>query len=162
MQLDLTVALSMLDQPDFVLVWGTGAGTNSSVPDNISRMTKQQLEAYVWMLGYGSVELIRNRHAGQRRYTFYIYLVFASKAAHLNCGMCTKRSRPHCLQALCNWTMKAGGIGLDGSMHPTRRYRAALPRLPVIARISRWPHEPTRTRGAHRPRPHIDRALVLR
>ncbi len=160
MQLDLTVALSMLDLPDFLLVWGTGAGTNSSVPENISLMTKQQLEAYVWMLGYGSVELIRNRHAGQRRYTFYIYLVFASKAAHLDCGMCPKVARPFCQLALCNWTMKAGAIGLDGSVHPTSNC-AALPCL--IVRISRWPHEPTRTRGAHRhPRPHIDRALVLR
>jgi hypothetical protein len=103
---------------------------------------------------------IMNRHAGQRRSTFLIYLVFASKAAHLDCGMCPKVARPFCQLALCNWTMKAGAIGLDGSVHPTSNC-AALPCL--IVRISRWPHEPTRTRGAHRqPRPHIDRALVLR
>jgi hypothetical protein len=134
------------------------------VPENISLMTKQQLEAFVCMLGYGSVELIRDVHAGQRHdeRTFFVYLAMASKDAHVSCRMCPpKRSRPHCLQALCNWTMKAGAIGLDGSVHPTKRYRAALPCL--IVRISRWPHEPTRTRGAHRrPRPHIDRALVLR
>ena len=128
MQRDLTVALSMLDLPDFVLVWGTGAGTNSSVPENISLMTKQQLEAFVCMLGYGSVELIRDVHAGQRHdeRTFFVYLAMASKDAHVSCRMCPpKRSRPHCLQALCNWTMKAGGIGLDGSMHPARRYSTA-------------------------------------
>ncbi len=157
MQRDLTVALSMRNLPNFVLVWGVGIGTNSSVPANISHMTEQQLAAFVWMLGDGSIDLIRNRHAGQRRSTFFIYLVFASKAAHLDCGMCHKDTRPFCRLALCNWTMKAGAIGLDGSMHPTSRYRAAL--LCLIVRISRWPHEPTRTRGAHRqPRPHIDRA----
>ena len=120
MQRDLTVALSMCNLPNFVLVSGTGAGTNSSVPENISLMTKQELEAFLWMLGYGSIEHIRNVHAGQRHRTFFVYLAFASKAAHLDCRMCTKRSRPHCLQALCNWTMKADGIGLDGSMHPAR------------------------------------------
>ena len=128
MQLDLTVALSMMGQPDFVLVWGTGAGTNSSVPENISRMTKQELEAYVWMLGYGSVELIRDVRAGQRHdeRTFFVYLAMASKDAHVSCRMCPpKRSRPQCLQALCKWTMKAGGIGLDGSMNPARRYGTA-------------------------------------
>ena len=52
--------------------------------------------------------------------------LMASKDAHVSCRMCPpKRSRPHCLQALCNWTMKAGGIGLDGSMHPARRYSTA-------------------------------------
>ena len=87
MQRDLTVALGMMDLPTFVLVWGTGAGTNSSVPENISHMTKQELAVFVWMLGYGSIEHIRNGHAGQRRYTFFIYLAFASKAAHVSCSI---------------------------------------------------------------------------
>jgi hypothetical protein len=81
MQHDTTVALAMLDLPKFVLVWGTGAGTNSLVPENISHMTKQELATFVWMLGYGSIEHIRNVHVGQRRYAFFIYLAFDSKAA---------------------------------------------------------------------------------
>jgi hypothetical protein len=125
MQRDPTVALEMLDLPKFVLVWGTGVGTNSSVPENISHMTKQELATFVWMLGYGSIEHIRNVHVGQRRYAFFIYLAFASKAAHVSCSMCPTRTRPHCEQALCKWTMKAGTIGLEGSVHPASRYRTA-------------------------------------
>jgi hypothetical protein len=77
------------------------------------------------MLGYGSIEHIRNGHGGQRRYTFFIYVACASKAAHVSCSMCPKRTRPYCQQALCKWTMKAGAIGLDGSMHPASRYGTA-------------------------------------
>jgi hypothetical protein len=89
-------------------------------------MTKQELATFVWMLGLGSVDLILNVHVGQRRYTLFIYLAFASKAAHVSCSMCPKDKRPHCQQALCKWTMKASALGLDGSVHPTSRYRAAL------------------------------------
>ncbi len=124
-------------------------------------MTKQQLEAYVWMLGYGSVELIRDVHAGQRHdeRTFFVYLAMASKDAHVSC-------RIHVPAQTLAATLPAGTLQLDheGRRNRSRRFYASgqaiqygLPCL-MCAHLARADSHP----WYRQPRPHIDRALVLR
>ena len=101
MQQALTDMLAEDGLPDFILVWGTGRGTNSSVPANVRQMSLRQLATFVRSLQKASMEMSTELHTIQPPvdHTFCIYMVHGSKDGHDNDGMCPADVRPRCTRA---------------------------------------------------------------
>jgi hypothetical protein len=130
-QANLTAELVVRRQPHIQIVWGTGAGKNSSVPPNIADFNPQQLGAYVEILETESyklsVGLHAKRSAGKRLDTKHFYLVFCDLDSHVTNGMCptgAKSVRHLCQKTNCNYTAKGGVVGVKphGERHFALRY----------------------------------------
>ena len=130
-QANLTAELVKRSQLHMQIVWGTGAGKNSSVPPNIADFNPQQLGAYVETLEIESYklscDLIAKHSAGKRLDTKFFYLVCCDLDSHVTNGMCptgAKGVRHLCQKTNCKYTAKGGVVGVkpDGERHFAMRY----------------------------------------
>jgi hypothetical protein len=130
-QANLTAELVKCSQPHIQIVWGTGAGINSSVPPNLPDFNPQQLGAYVETLEIESYklscDLIAKHSAGKRLDTKFFYLVCCDLDSHVTNGMCptgAKGVRHLCQKTNCKYTAKGGVVGVKpyGERHFAMRY----------------------------------------
>jgi hypothetical protein len=130
-QANLTAELFARGLPHIQIVWGTGAGANSSMPPNIADFNPQQLGAYVETLKTESyklsVGLHAKRSAGKPLDTKHFYLVNCDLHSHVTNGMCptgAKSVRHLCQKTNCKYTATGGVVGVkpDGQRHFALRY----------------------------------------
>ena len=123
MQQALTVMLAEDNEAPFTLVWGTGFGKNSAVP-NVGQMSLRQLKTFVLSLQKASMEMSRELHTIQPPvdHTCCIYMVHGSKHGHDNDAMCPADVRPRCVLEHCGAIVKVGAMSTKGVKNPYQRY----------------------------------------